>query len=125
MRFVVTFTLRGQGMRKFFSCRIGDQRSVNLMWNGSRRSQALQDELAAGALVAFVQAFTPGLICLNCLSKCLDADVLWLDQSLDKLERQGRIELLVGTCLNCEDNGPTYRIAHCSEAGAAAAAAGV
>ena len=111
MKFVVTFTLRGQGMRKFFSCRIGDQRSVNLMWNGSRRSQALQDELAAGALVAFVQAFTPGLICLNCLSKCLDADVLWLDQSLDKLERQGRIELLVGTCLNCEDNGPTYRIA--------------
>ena len=77
----------------------------------SFRSQALQDESAAGALVAFVQAFTPRLICLNCLSKCLDADVLRLEQSLDNLEREGRIELLVGTCLNCEDSGPSYRIA--------------
>jgi len=77
----------------------------------SFRPQVLQDEPTAGALVAFVRAFTPRLICLNCLSQCLDADVLRLDQRLDELEREGRIELLVGTCLNCEDSGPSYRIA--------------
>ena len=82
-----------------------------IMWDGSQRSQTLQDEPAAGALVAFVQAFAPALICLNCLSKCLDADVLRLEESLDTLECEGRIELLVGTGLNCEDNGPAYRIA--------------
>jgi len=105
-------------MSKFSSRRIGDHRGVTLIWKGPQLSQALQGELAAGALVAFLQAFTPGLICLECLSQCLDADVLRLEQSLDKLEREGWIELLVGTCLNCEDNGPTYRIADCSETGA-------